>query len=70
MNFRPESAGFEDEKLDKKTLKEMAVFELNDYVEVKHVTDQETGKVKDYQVRHPLKNYSIYKEDTTPEPEP
>ncbi len=69
MNFRPEGAGFEDEKLDKKTLKDSAVFELNDYVEVKYTDpDPVTGKRKSYQVRHPLKNYSIYKEDITPEP--
>ena len=69
MNFRPEGAGFEDEKLDKKTLKDLAVFELNDYVEVKYTDpDPVTGKRKSYQVRHPLKNYSIYKEDITPEP--
>ena len=69
MNFRPEGAGFEDEKLDKKTLKDLAVFELNDYVEVKYTDpDPVTGKKKSYQVRHPLKNYSIYKEEITPEP--
>ena len=70
INFLPESAGYDEDKLTKKQLKSETVFEMNDYVEVKYVTDPETQKKKSYQVRHPLKSYGTYHDAVTPEPEP
>ena len=55
INFRPECAGFVDDKLDKKTLKDAAVFKMNDYVTVKHKTVD--GKDVTYQERIPLSRH-------------
>ena len=68
INFRPEGAGFVDDKLDKKTLKDAAVFKMNDYVTVKHKTVD--GKDVTYQERIPLSQYGISQADPDPEPEP
>ena len=65
INFIPEAAGYDEDKLTKKQLKSETTFEMNDYVEVKYVTDPETQKQKSYQVRHPLKNYDIYQQDNS-----
>ena len=68
INFRPEGAGFVDDKLDKKTLKDAAVFKMNDYVTVKHKTVD--GKDVTSQERIPLSQYGISQAEPDPEPEP
>ena len=57
INFRPEGAGFVDDKLDKKTLKDAAVFQMNDFVVVNHKWVD--GKDQTYQVRTPISQYAI-----------
>ena len=68
INFLPESAGYDEDKLDKKTLKDAAVFKMNDYVTVKHKTVD--GKDVTYQERIPLSQYGISQAEPDPEPEP
>jgi hypothetical protein len=57
INFLPESAGYDEDKLDKKTLKDAAVFQMNDYVVVSH--KWVGGKDRTYQVRTPISQYAI-----------
>ena len=68
INFLPEAAGEEDDKLSKKALKEDCVFQGNDYVVVKYKTID--GKQKRYQERTPLSQYAIAHAEADPEPEP
>ena len=68
INFRPEGAGDEEDKLTKKALLEQATFQLNDYVEI-----MESNKTDKY--GHPLtyqKRTKISQQDrvNAPEPEP
>ena len=57
INFRPEGAGDEEDKLTKKALKDLAVFKANDYVDIKHKTVN--GKDVTYQERTPLSHWGI-----------
>ena len=57
INFLPESAGYDEDKLDKKTLKDAAVFQMNDFVVVNHKWVD--GKDQTYQVRTPISQYAI-----------
>ena len=57
INFRPEGAGDEEDKLTKKALKDLAVFKANDYVDIKHKIVN--GKDVTYQERTPLSHWGI-----------
>jgi predicted histone-like DNA-binding protein len=63
INFRPEGAGAEEDKLTGKALKAQTTFQMNDYVEVFY--KMVGGKEVTYQKRTPLKSYanSIAPED-------
>ena len=60
INFRPEGAGDEEDKLTKKVLLEQATFQLNDYVEVmaSSKTDK-NGKPLTYQVRTKIAQHGL-----------
>ena len=66
INFLPESAGDEEDKLTKKVLLKQATFQMNDYVEVKHKTID--GKDKTYQMRTPIRQLGIANAETQQEP--
>ena len=57
INFLPEGAGEEDEKLTKKALKEQTTFQMNDYVETFYKTID--GKKKRYNKRTPISQYAV-----------
>ena len=57
INFLPEGAGDESDKLTKKVLLKQATFQMNDYVEVKHKTID--GKDVTYQERTPIRQIVI-----------
>ena len=66
INFRPEGAGDEEDKLTKKALLEQATFQLNDYVEIMQSdkTDKH-GNPLNYQ-----KRTKISQQGLVPQPEP
>ena len=66
INFRPEGAGDEEDKLTKKALLEQATFQLNDYVEIMQSdkTDKH-GNPLTYQ-----KRTKISQQGLVPVPEP
>ena len=66
INFMPESAGDEDDKLTKKVLLKQAVFQMNDYVQVHYKTVG--GKEVSYQERTPISQ--IKNKNAEPDPEP
>ena len=66
INFMPESAGDEDDKLTKKVLLKQATFQMNDYVQVHYKTVG--GKEVSYQERTPIKQIVIKNADPDPEP--
>ena len=66
INFLPEGAGDEEDKLTKKVLLKQATFQMNDYVEVKHKTID--GKDKTYQVRTPIRQLGIANAETQQNP--
>ena len=68
INFLPESAGDEADKLSKKALKADTVFEGNDYVVIKTKTID--GKTKTYQERTPLSQYAIASAEGDQNPNP
>jgi predicted histone-like DNA-binding protein len=68
INFRPESAGDEEDKLSKTALKKLAVFKANDLVVTKY--KMVGGKKKRYNERTPLSTYGIATAEEDPEPEP
>jgi hypothetical protein len=57
INFLPEGAGDESDKLTKKVLLKQTTFQMNDYVEVKHKTID--GKDVTYQARTPIRQLGI-----------
>ena len=68
INFRPEGAGDEEDKLTKKVLLDLATFQLNDYVEIMQSgkTDKH-GKPLTYQKRTKISQQDLV---NTEEPEP
>jgi hypothetical protein len=66
INFLPEAAGEEQDKLTKKTLKSQTVFEMNDLVTVHYKTVG--GKEVSYQERTPISQ--IKNKNAEPDPEP
>ena len=66
INFLPEAAGEEQDKLTKKTLKSQTVFEMNDLVTVHYKTVG--GKEVSYQERTPISQ--IKNKNADPDPEP
>ena len=75
INFRPEGAGDEEDKLTKKALLDQATFQLNDYVEVmvSSKTDKH-GKPLTYQKRTKISQQDLVNgqegQGGEPEPEP
>ena len=75
INFRPEGAGDEEDKLTKKALLDQATFQLNDYVEVmvSSKTDKH-GKPLTYQQRTKISQQDLVNgqegQGGEPEPEP
>ena len=75
INFRPEGAGDEEDKLTKKALLDQATFQLNDYVEVmvSSKTDKH-GKPLTYQQRTKISQQDLVNgqegQGGDPEPEP
>ena len=68
INFQPESAGYDEDKLTKKQLKSETTFELNDYVVVHYKTVD--GQQVSYQERTPIRQLKIKNAEEDPEPEP
>ena len=66
INFQPESAGYDEDKLTKKQLKSETVFELNDYVVVHYKTVD--GKEVSYQERTPISQIKVKNAEADPEP--
>ncbi len=68
INFRPEGAGDEEDKLTKKALLEQATFQLNDFVEIKqsNAVDKH-GRHKTYQERTKISQQDLI---NAPEQEP
>ena len=66
INFLPEGAGDEDDKLTKKVLLKQATFQMNDYVQVHYKTVG--GKEVSYQERTPISQ--IANKNAEPDPEP
>ena len=66
INFRPEGAGDEEDKLTKKALLELATFQLNDYVEIMQSSKTDKhGNPLTYQ-----KRTKISQQGLVPQPEP
>ena len=57
INFQPESAGYDEDKLTKKQLKSGTTFELNDYVTVHYKTVD--GQQVSYQERTPIRQLKV-----------
>ena len=68
INFLPEGAGDEDDKLTKKALLKQATFQMNDYVVVHYKTVD--GKEVSYQERTPIRQIANKNAEPDPEPEP
>ena len=66
INFLPEGAGDEADKLTKKVLLKQATFQMNDYVQVHYKTVG--GKEVSYQERTPISQ--IANKNAEPDPEP
>ena len=66
INFMPEGAGDEADKLTKKVLLKQAVFQMNDYVQVHYKTVD--GKEVSYQERTPIDQIKIKNAEPDPEP--
>ena len=66
LNFAPEGAGYDEDKLTKKQLKSETVFELNDYVVVHYKTVD--GKEVSYQERTPIDQIKVKNAEADPEP--
>ena len=66
INFQPEAAGYDEDKLTKKQLKSETVFELNDYVVVHYKTVD--GKEVSYQERTPISQIKVKNAEADPEP--
>ena len=66
INFLPDGAGDEGDKLTKKALLKQATFQMNDYVDVKHKTVD--GKDVTYQERTPISQIVIKNAQADPEP--
>ena len=66
INFRPEGAGDEDDKLTKKVLLKQAIFQMNDYVVV-HIKTV-GGKEVSYQERTPIRQLAAKNAEPDPEP--
>ena len=64
INFRPEGAGDEEDKLTKKALLEQATFQLNDYVEIMQSdkTDKH-GNPLNYQKRTKISQQGLVPEE-------
>ena len=68
INFQPESADYDEDKLTKKQLKSETTFELNDYVIVHYKTVD--GQTVSYQERTPIRQLKVKNAEPDPEPEP
>ena len=68
INFQPEAAGYDEDKLTKKQLKSETTFELNDYVIVHYKTVD--GQQVSYQERTPIRQLKVKNAEPDPEPEP
>ena len=66
INFMPEGAGDEADKLTKKVLLKQATFQMNDYVQVHYKTVD--GKEVSYQERTPIDQIKIKNAEPDPEP--
>ncbi len=66
INFQPEAAGYDEDKLTKKQLKSETTFELNDYVVVHYKTVD--GKEVSYQERTPISQIKVKNAEADPEP--
>ena len=66
INFLPEGAGDEDDKLTKKVLLKQATFQMNDYVQVHYKTVG--GKEVSYHERTPIRQLANKNADPDPEP--
>ena len=68
INFQPEAAGYDEDKLTRKQLLSETTLELNDYIEIHDkVVD---GKRVTYQERTPVRQLKIKNAEADPEPEP
>jgi len=68
LNFRPEGAGTDDERLTSRVLKNQCTFKMNDYV-IPHYKMVD-GKKKVWYERHPIATMGIEQAEEDPEPEP
>ena len=68
LNFRPEGAGTDDERLTSRVLKGQCTFKMNDYV-IPHYKMVD-GKKKVWYERHPIATMGIEQAEEDPEPEP
>ena len=68
INFQPEAAGYDEDKLTRKQLLSETTLELNDYIEIHDkVAD---GKRVTYQERTPVRQLKIKNAEADPDPEP
>jgi len=67
INFQPEAAGYDEDKLTKKQLMAETTFELNDVVKILYKTIE--GKQVPYQERTPVKQLKIKNAEESQAPE-